>query len=340
MENSIALYPVGLPFQIFSAPHLLALLIVLAINLSFAVWFGGGRNPQAREVVRWLLVAALVAVQLAWNWWQWRVGVWSIAYSLPLQLCTLSEALATAMLINGSRRLFTLLYFWCLAGAGNALFSPDFVIYGFPHVRFWIFFISHGANVCAVLFLAIAYGARPTWRGLWWTVLATNGFLAAMLLVNTLTGGNYLYISRKPDFPSLMDLMGPWPWYILGLEALGVASFLLAYAPFARRADRIAAHRADHGRAMPGVSRRSLTHGAGVSGRERWVCTRRGPLRGSKGRSPSPGSLRGGAAPRPGAGRSAGEGSPQANKPGAGRSAGEGSPQAKDRLRRRTASGE
>lgn len=233
MDNLISFYPTGLPFQLFSAQHILALLVVAAINLSFAVFLRNGHNPRLRELLRYLLISILILVQIAWNWWQWFHGIWTIADSLPLQICTLSEALATIMLITRSRALFGLLYFWCLAGAGNGLFSPDIIIYGFPHVRYWIFFISHGANVSAALFMVFAYAYRPTWRELWLTALMTNIYLAVIMLVNALAGGNYMYVARKPDFPSLMDYMGPWPWYILGLELAGLISFLLVYAPFA-----------------------------------------------------------------------------------------------------------
>ena len=32
--------------------------------------------------------------------------------------------------------------------------------------------------------------------------------------------------------PSLLDFFGPWPWYILALEAAALASFFLYYVPF------------------------------------------------------------------------------------------------------------
>jgi uncharacterized membrane protein YwaF len=44
-----------------------------------------------------------------------------------------------------------------------------------------------------------------------------------------------MYVSRKPEFATAIDYMGPWPWYILGLELLGLLSFVLIYLPFAVR---------------------------------------------------------------------------------------------------------
>jgi hypothetical integral membrane protein (TIGR02206 family) len=50
--------------------------------------------------------------------------------------------------------------------------------------------------------------------------------------VNRLTGGNYLFLSRKPEGGSLLDLLGPWPWYILSLEAVALLLFTILYLPF------------------------------------------------------------------------------------------------------------
>lgn len=50
---------------------------------------------------------------------------------------------------------------------------------------------------------------------------------------NALLGSNYMFIARKPDDPSLIDVLGPWPWYILSLEAVGLAICFILYLPFA-----------------------------------------------------------------------------------------------------------
>jgi hypothetical integral membrane protein (TIGR02206 family) len=59
-----------------------------------------------------------------------------------------------------------------------------------------------------------------------------NAYLLLMVVVNHWLGSNYLYIARKPDTPTLLDLLGPWPWYILGMEVVGAAIAGLLYLPF------------------------------------------------------------------------------------------------------------
>ena len=63
-----------------------------------------------------------------------------------------------------------------------------------------------------------------------WTALAAAGDLV--------TGGNYMYLSHKPVHGSLLNLMGPWPWYIVATCALALA-MLLALAAIARGVQRL-----------------------------------------------------------------------------------------------------
>jgi hypothetical integral membrane protein (TIGR02206 family) len=233
MENLFAAHYQGEPFRLFDTAHLLALLSVLAISLAI-VWYGQ-RKPTEKERV-WLrngLAIFSLANQIVWQLWQWWAGVWDVAYALPLHLCTLSGFLCAWMLFKRSQRLYAFLYFWCLAGSGNGLFTPDLLIYGFPHFRFWIFFTAHGAVVLAVVYMTAVEGMRPTWRTLGQAIVVTNLYLLVALTANYVTGGNYMYISRPPEFASFIDLLGPWPWYIVWLEVLGIAMFVLVYLPFA-----------------------------------------------------------------------------------------------------------
>jgi uncharacterized membrane protein YwaF len=56
--------------------------------------------------------------------------------------------------------------------------------------------------------------------------------MALVALVNHLTGGNYMFIARRPAFPSLIDYLGPWPWYVAAMYGIGVMAFVVVYLPF------------------------------------------------------------------------------------------------------------
>jgi len=42
-----------------------------------------------------------------------------------------------------------------------------------------------------------------------------------------------MFIARKPEFPSLLDMLGPWPWYVVSLIGVGLLFVLLMHLPFA-----------------------------------------------------------------------------------------------------------
>ena len=78
----------------------------------------------------------------------------------------------------------------------------------------------------------LVYGRRLYPRpGAAWRVLAvTVGVAAVAGVANVSTGGNYMYLRRKPVHSSLLDLMARWPWYILETTVLALAMLLALQA--------------------------------------------------------------------------------------------------------------
>jgi uncharacterized membrane protein YwaF len=64
----------------------------------------------------------------------------------------------------------------------------------------------------------------------------TAAFAALAAVGDLLFDANYMYLREKPGESSLLDVMGPWPWYIASGAAFGLALFavLQAAAPRVR----------------------------------------------------------------------------------------------------------
>jgi hypothetical integral membrane protein (TIGR02206 family) len=229
----------GRPFLIFSAEHVLPLVAIVAACALIA-WLAPRLSARGSSWLRWGLAGFALANALAWDIWQRANGIWTLAYSLPLHLCTFAVPFAALMLATRRYRFYEVLYFWGFAGATQALLTPDLTANGYnlPHFVYWIFWTSHGVILWAVVYAAAACGFRPTWGSVGRAIIATNAYMILVGLVNWLTGGNYMFIARKPQFASLLDALGPWPWYLLALEAIGVIAFVVAYLPYAIR-DRL-----------------------------------------------------------------------------------------------------
>jgi hypothetical integral membrane protein (TIGR02206 family) len=221
-------------FELFSASHIIVLLTLILLNLAMAIWLRRTKSDKARTYFRYLLAAFLILQEISLNVWRALTGQWSLEESLPLHLCGVAIILSAIMLLNRDYFLYELTYFWGFGGAIQAILTPDST-YGFPHYRFLQVFASHGAIITASVYMTFVQGYRPTLKSIWKAVWITNAYTAFIALFNLLVGGNYLFICHKPETPSLLDYMGPWPWYILSLEAVGIISFFLYYAPFALR---------------------------------------------------------------------------------------------------------
>lgn len=234
MPPSLFAYTIdGEPFHLFSPSHLVVLLLFVVLTTALFVYRKKWRSSaRSRHTLRHTLAATLLLTEIAFQLWHLWTESWSLAYTLPLQLCSVSLLLAIIMLYTRSYTLYELTFFAGIGGAAQAMLTPE-LFYPFPHFRFIHFFLAHAAIIWACLFMTWVEGYRPTLRSVWKTMGFLNVLLLVALLVNHFTGGNYLFVSHKPENPSLIDYLGEYPWYILSLEGVALVVFLLLYWPFA-----------------------------------------------------------------------------------------------------------
>jgi hypothetical integral membrane protein (TIGR02206 family) len=224
---------IGGSFHLFGQSHLIALGVIVLINLALIYFRTHFTQSHRRRRFRYGLAIVLLANETAYHLWRLATGQWTIQIMLPLHLCAVMVYLSAIMLITKSYTLYQFLYFMGIGGATQALLTPDAGIYGFPHFRFFEIFISHGAIVTAAIYMTVVERYRPYWKSILRVAVWLNVYMAFVGIVNALIGSNYMYIARKPDIPTLIDVLGPWPWYILPMEAIGLAVCLLLYLPFA-----------------------------------------------------------------------------------------------------------
>jgi hypothetical integral membrane protein (TIGR02206 family) len=224
----------GEPFILFGPAHLIALAAVLFVNLA-VVFLWRSPGPRARRIFRYTLAGVLIVNETLWHVWNYTTGQWAVQTMLPLHLCSIMVWLSAYMLVFENYALYEFVYFMGIGAATQALLTPDAGIYGFPHFRFFQAIVSHGAVVTAAVYMTVIEGFRPYWKSLVRLVIWLNVYMLFVMLVNRLIGSNYLFIAHKPETASLIDVLGPWLWYILSIEAIGVVVCLILYLPFAVR---------------------------------------------------------------------------------------------------------
>lgn len=220
------------PFVMFSAPHITALFVLAVLNSILIIWFHRSGNKKSVNRFKYYLAGFLLLNELCYQTWSIYTGIWSLDYSLPLQLCDAAAFLSAIMLISDSYTSFETVYFWGIGGSLQALLTPD-LYYPFPHFCFFSFFLGHGAIITAIFFMVIVKKYRPSLKSIFRVFIITNLYAAGVSVVNLATGGNYMFTCRKPAGISIMSFLGPWPWYILSLEAIALLIFFLSYLPFA-----------------------------------------------------------------------------------------------------------
>jgi hypothetical integral membrane protein (TIGR02206 family) len=206
-----------------SGEHIAAL-VVLAVAVGAAVWAPRRhRGPWVVPVMRGLALVILAAyiTEYVVNAVE---GTWSARYNLPLHLTDAVTLVAVVALWTPRPLLVEVVYFWALTASLQAVLTPD-LGQAFPSIFYFTYFATHvGAVVTACL---LTFGLRMTPRAgaIWRVYLVTAAFAAIVAAADLVTGANYMYLRHKPERSSLLDLMGPWPWYILGGAAFGLAVF-------------------------------------------------------------------------------------------------------------------
>lgn len=228
----------GPRLQVFGPEHLVVL-GVFALGCIAAVLLGRGLSTGGARRFERAAGAVVLVVCTPFEVVDWMHGVADWRVGLPLQICDVAWLVAGIALLSRRPRWSALLYFWGLTLSLQGVITPDLDTV-FPHLQFFGFWVRHLTPVWAALYLV---GARrgPTWAGYRFAVLVTAAWAVAMMVLNALLGSNYGYLNGKPASHSLLDVLGPWPWYVVVEVALVILVWALMTWPWNRPSTRPAA---------------------------------------------------------------------------------------------------
>lgn len=223
---------------LFGPAHLILLGCLGALIASLII-FRHSFPTEQRKNVRYVFAAFLAVNEIAYHVWLITTGQWDIQWHLPLHLCSLFVVLSIIMLVTKSYPLFELTYFLGIGGAIQPLLTSEVGVYGFPHFYAFQIFISHGGIILAAVYMAVVEGMRPSWSSIKRVFIWGNIYMLFVTIVNFLLGSNYMYTMRKPHIPTILDHLGPWPWYILSMEAIALFISIILFLPLLSKNHRI-----------------------------------------------------------------------------------------------------
>jgi hypothetical integral membrane protein (TIGR02206 family) len=219
----------------WSAEHLAALAVTAAVAVLLA-GVARWRPERALGIGRGLaliILAGFVCEQITYV----VRGEWTAKYDLPLQLTDAVTFVSVVALWQPERALLVeLVYFWALSASLQAVLTPD-LQQSFPDILYFAYFATHSGAVAAACLFVFGERRLPRPGAVWRVYAITIGFAVLAAAGTLLTGGNYMFLRRKPVQGSLLDFMGPWPIYIVVAAAFGLALFA-ALAALARLAGR------------------------------------------------------------------------------------------------------
>lgn len=229
--------PPGSSSIFLSADHITVVALTIAGNAFLCLC--ARRDPGAWWIGRFrvLLAVVLFVNVAATHVYLLATGHWSTSGALNCQLCDAATAAAVFAMFKPTSLAFELTYFWGLGAALQGLITPA-ITDRFPHPVFVQFFVLHVGLVTSAAFLAFGLRMGPRPRVVVRMVLWTNGCALVAGVASFITGGNYMFLREPPPTGSVLDLLGPWPWYILGGEVVCVLVYALLSVPFIVRGRR------------------------------------------------------------------------------------------------------
>jgi len=219
----------GNQFSSFSDEHLM--MITIFFLGCFLLYFFRHFFLRHEKAMRIFFFTSLLLFEIGYNAWLIMSERWNLAYSLPLQLCTISTYLCFILLIKNRYGVFEIVYFTGIGGALQAILTPE-LFFNYPHFRFIQFFATHSLIIWTCLFYVFSMKYRPTLKSIGKTFIFLNVLSLFVFFVNKWTEGNYMFLAHKPTNASLIDFLGPYPWYIVSLEMVCFVVFFILYVPF------------------------------------------------------------------------------------------------------------
>ncbi|MEK4715006.1 YwaF family protein [Sporosarcina sp. FSL K6-5500] len=215
-------------FLLFSMEHVAAIgVLCLSILLLFIL----RRRWSVSSKYERLFALTLLVMEVLYHVGMIVTGRWGLSDSLPLELCSISLLVAIVLLWTGNRHLYDFIFFAGIGGALQAMATPVLDV-GFPHFRYFHFFYTHIGIIITALYFTWMKGYRPTFIGIIKTMIILNLLLPLIFAVNVFFQGNYMFLREKPVNGSLLDYLGPYPWYILALEGVAFLIFVCLWLLF------------------------------------------------------------------------------------------------------------
>jgi hypothetical integral membrane protein (TIGR02206 family) len=231
------------PFIMFGPAHavaivatVLAVVFMVRLNRSVSVPV---RFKQAANIILAVVLIISVGMDPLLTWLRYHDDPEKAARllrenSLPFHLCDIVSLILAVALLTFRQRWAELGYLWGVAGTLQGVITPT-LQFDWHSPEYYAFFAQHGGVQAAALGLVFGAGLTPQPGAFRRVMLWSWAYVAVAFGVNRLLNTNYGFMNGKPEAASLLDHLGPWPWYLLSLQGVAFIFFGLLLLPFRRK---------------------------------------------------------------------------------------------------------
>jgi hypothetical integral membrane protein (TIGR02206 family) len=145
---------------------------------------------------------------------------------LPVEVCAALTFIGAYAHFKRSQLAYEIIFFWTFALTLHSLITPT-PADGFPSVEYFRYFFSHGILILNAFYVFLVLKVPLSFRALLRSFLALQVLVILAALSDWSMAQNFMFLVHKPAFPTSMDGMGPWPYYIGTLELTTLFSFAL-----------------------------------------------------------------------------------------------------------------
>ena len=218
-------------FRPFTPTHALVIATMAALVVLLVVYARHASGDDRRRIEKTLAAANLLIWLSAHAWWL-APERFDPATSLPLHMCHVTALIASAVLVFPARWLRALLYFWGIGLCSQALLTPS-LREPVSSPLFWAFWLEHGLLQAIAVYDLAVRGFRPSWRDYGIACAAAFAYLAVVLPIDVALHTDYGFVGEpKPQNPTLLDLLGPWPQRIVLIVILVAAVMAVLMLPW------------------------------------------------------------------------------------------------------------
>ena len=215
-------------FHLFGVSHWISIILFFFTAL-YLPWYSKKYFSKSFQVKINYLLAFFVFINFPiWVLLEVIAGTFDLKLHLPLHLCRFANLILPFAIYKKNNFTFQVMYYWGLSAMFQAIFTPD-ITQDFPHFHYFRYFAAHHLLVISIIYNVVVFDLKPTISGLKNAFFCLNVFLFIALFSNIILDANYFWLMGKPPVGSLLDFMGPWPWYILVAEFVALIHFYAAY---------------------------------------------------------------------------------------------------------------